>query len=81
MKHGYTHLLQPAVPSFCFSPAHHLPHRAVHTADQHVSIFLGTLSTKAQWIPLMPLHTHRFRKEETNTEITGLARAGQFFRL
>ena len=81
MKHGYTHLLQPSVPSFCYSPAHHLPHRAVHTADQHVSTFLGTLSTQAQWIPPMPLHTHRFRKEETNTEITGLARAGQFFRM
>ena len=69
MKLGYTRLPQAFSPSFCSSFGNHFLTSYLYL--QHT----GTVD------PTDALAHTQVSKEETNTEVTGLARAGQFFRL
>lgn len=67
MKNGYTHLLQAFSP--CTGTLTNLPSSS-HSdiADQHISTFLGTLSTQTQWDSTDAMSTHRFRREEKTSK-------------
>lgn len=62
-----------STPSFGHSPIHHPAHCA--HGDRHMSIFLGTLSTEAQW-DSSDGTVHTGSGEEKVPSTTGLALAG-----